>query len=297
MGNLDTSKFTIDSVDSLDSKMAYFNNYMAEYVAMSQVAKSSNGILPDYPKEYKLLAFTARHISGQEMLPIIQLPVNPDTFKAAFKKRSDITYTLGGFIINHWHDDVITITASGYIPSLGSRAKILTDSYAAFSQLLNLYKSCGQIASSYSITNEVPSYDEEKLKNSNMASQNNTIEESGNPSTARKDTIVISGIQLRAATVSLRYQQDVYEGIFIDFTMDESYDQPNTLRYSFTFKAMTHKDTVTDKLLSNEVDQTADNVAPPLSTEDEQNQAIDQARATYGAASRGVNTTPNRGTI
>ena len=286
MANLNTSLFKLDALESLTPKVAYFNNYMQEFAqvtykssgpaSLASIAGSGGaGIATtiagkldiDLPLSLKLIMFTAKHIEGVPFLPGIILPINPDQFKAQFKKRSDVIYTLGGFVINHWHDDVITITASGMIPSFGSRAKILTTSYQVFLQLLNLYKSCGQIATSYSSLIEVPSLDRSKLLERTGTGRGVVFDESLNDvSIPRKDTMVISGTQLRNATIELVYQHDLYEGIFIDFNIEESYDMPNTLRYTFTFKAISHKNIITDKLSGGNAMTAGDTISDSVDT-------------------------------
>src|SRR5271157_2208116 len=124
MANIDTTQFKLDSLDSLIPKISYFNNYMTEFSQISAslagasaisgvggagAAAAALGKVIDLPLGLRLIMFTAKHIEGIPFLPAIILPVNPDSFIARHKKRSDVIYTLGGFIVNHWHDDVIVV--------------------------------------------------------------------------------------------------------------------------------------------------------------------------------------------
>lgn len=257
MAALDVSSFKIDSISSLRNKMDYFNNYMQElaqlnHLAARQAGRDVEGSLPDAPLPLKLIRFWPKDISGVPVLPFIALPINPHQFKVVHKKKSDVIYTLGGFVINHWHDDVTTITATGYLPSFGGRAKALTTSYQfGFLPLLNMYKSCGQIATTYRQSVTTPSLDRDKLTRDAGKTKDNNLPNVGysKGDSTPSDTLTVSGNALRNAHIDLYYQHDVYTGIFTDFTIDETYEQPNTLLYSFTFKAFRSKNVVIPNLL------------------------------------------------
>ena len=282
MANLDLSKISLGSADAMTQKLSYFNNYVTEYAATTLKLNPTTDLLKnpqvDFPLTARLIYFTATDIQGLPFSPVIVLPVNPDTFRVAYKKKSDAIYTLGGFVINHWHDDVIMVTATGYIPSFRSRAKILSSSYHLFLQLLNLYKSCGQVVGEYTKQFDVASGDPDKIastisapplvspraadfpggvsdpgfqqaaaayaKASQAASTPGLVQSA----TEKTDTIIVQGNSLRNAKIQLLYQHDVYTGIFMDFTVDEDYEQPNTLKYAFTFKATTHQNIITDNI-------------------------------------------------
>lgn len=265
----DSSSFKIDNLTSLNNKLSLFNSYMAEYSQLAYLTARNVGRsteLLDIPIQMKLMQFWPKDISGVPLLPFIVLPVNPDNFKVQYKKKTDVVYTLGGFVVNHWHDDVTTVTAEGYIPSFASKAKILTTSYQlGFLPLLNLYKSCGQVSTEYRSTIQYQSQDEGKMttvppKGANVDGAVNTSRLAevkpagiayGENQAKTTDTLVVTGNQLRNASIQLIYQHDLYEGVFTDFTIEETYEQPNTLKYGFTFKSWRQSNVIVPNILES----------------------------------------------
>ena len=202
----------------------------------------------DLPISSRLLMFKPKDpINANWSFPILVLPVNPNTFRVNYRKKSDLVYTLGGFVVTHWHDDVISITGDGYIPSFKNKAKILSDSYQYFLQFLELYLSCGKVKREVNKFIKALSLNSSELLSTQL--RDSAIEASSalNTSIIKKDVgkeIQITTQTIQNSLIELRYQQDLYEGIFTSFSIEESYEMPNTLRYNFDFKAMSRKDVV-----------------------------------------------------
>jgi len=267
----------------LKAKMGFMMNAVQAAAAV-QGALSRN---PDYvsggfdlPLASRLIRFTVHKENGYSILPAVILPVNPKQLKVAHKKRSSYRYTLGGFVLDHWHDDITTITANGYIPALKSKAKILASSYWVFLFFLNLYKSCGQVAGYDKLFFNVPSLGKQELTGGAIASNGTllgakpgtsdiqaysqykntqdasgtqlqnfetapgmpTLDSNGNVKLAANDTVLMTRSEIINAEIDLAYQSDIYTGIFTDFTVDEDEEVPNSLLYSFTFTARKHTD-------------------------------------------------------
>jgi hypothetical protein len=144
----------------------------------------------------------------------------------------------------------MTIRASGWVPSFKGRAKILTDGYQMFLQLLDIYRSCGSVqkflgqkllSKNLEINSFLEKYtDTQAGKTSSSAVSQDTKDRQ--PTTYEALTMY--------PKVELFYQNDVYEGIFTDFTAKENYEMPNTLQYDFTFIADKRTDTIWGGLAS-----------------------------------------------
>lgn len=264
---LNPSEVLQDAGNSLSNKAAFFTEYIINYTAMiTQSAlqeKVYDGIESlmnnqlkglDIPVKARLIMFRAKDINTQDMtFPFLILPVNPNTFTVKFKKKSDLVYTLGGFVINHWHEDFITITAEGTLPSFQNKSKIFSTSYYAFLSLLNMYKTGGELKL---IPQTIPV---SRSKDTNdlllTAPPVAPLTASGNTAqTAASNAEVLAGTsesnkdlrvkltELRNATIELQYQNDIYEGIFKSLEIKENYEQPNTISYTIEFHAISKKD-------------------------------------------------------
>jgi len=231
------------AVSGLKGKLDFFNR------AMETFAAGRTDLLgnPDLPVGARLIRFSAVTTGGLALFPFVLLPVNPKQLKVQHKKKSNYQYTLGGFVLNHWHDDLTTITATGYIPSMMSRSKPFAASYWAFLFLLNLYKSNGQIVTSTSQPININIGIQESLKPTMPQVAGGAMAESVGTADAlaiKSDSITVDSQSLRNSEVQLAYQNDIYTGIFLDFTIEEDEEQPNTLLYSFTFISRLHTDVI-----------------------------------------------------
>lgn len=237
--------------DAIDEKMAFANDLMSTF-AEGRTDLIGGGF--DLPVATRLIRLNTHGADGFELLPTIVLPVNPKTFKVTYKKKSNYQYTLGGFVLNHWHDDLTTIQASGYIPSMSSRSKPFALSYWYFLRFLNLYKQCGQVTAyqkSYVQTanpagelgQSVPPESATDISETQLDPVTR-VDENGNIQANHQDSILVDRKKIQSAEINLAYQAENHIGIFTDFTIDESEEYPNTLQYTFNFLARESGDTM-----------------------------------------------------
>lgn len=237
------------SIKSLDSVTRGIREISAAATTIQDALE-----LVDLPLLARLMRFRLKKHDGTTAgLPELILRINPDTLNITYKKRSNLVYTTGGFVTQHWHDDVISIDASGWVPSFKGRAKILSDGYQVFLGLLDIYTKCGNVQRFLgqqllakrlgfeeflkSYTDAVPKKVKDKSATEQPASEQSA---SAQPSTY--ETLVTY------PKVELYYQNDMFEGIFTEFSSEENYEFPNTLRYKFRFIADKKIDTTTASL-------------------------------------------------
>lgn len=280
------------SLLDLKTRASYFSDAIIQSVKTGRIEPRSvlNAIdAIDIPISSRLITLQAVDSSGKTLDPVVTLPVNPKVFKVAYKKHSSYKYTLGGFVLNHWHPDVITITCTGFIPSMRGKSKVMAQSYQAFLQLLEIFKSCGDITGTstniellssgeqanvappippdsgtgINVPLTQPSYNASSMvatSNVQASAQSQQGDPSGSTKIADpanttaiavpKIHVVTSTYQLQNAEIKLIYQADCYTGIFTDFSIEEDEEQPNTISYSFVFIARKWDNVVTGSLLS-----------------------------------------------
>ena len=103
IGNVQNNATSIsnNTISGLKTKLSFFNQ------AISTFASGRNDLLGtsmDLPLAARLIRFTAVSDTGLAINPIILLPCNPRKFQVHRKKKSNYQYTLGGFVLNHWHE-------------------------------------------------------------------------------------------------------------------------------------------------------------------------------------------------
>lgn len=254
--NLTTVSATIPGKDKLNAFYSGISGGGALTQGLNQLGTATDLLqdaleLIDLPLPLKMMMFRLKkHDGSTAPIPELILRINPDSFSVSYKKKSDLVYTTGGFVTQHWHDDRMTIKASGWVPSFKGRAKILTDGYQMFLQLLDIYRSCGSVqkflgqkllSKNLEINSFLEKYtDTQAGKTSSSAVSQDTKDRQ--PTTYEALTMY--------PKVELFYQNDVYEGIFTDFTAKENYEMPNTLQYDFTFIADKRTDTIWGGLAS-----------------------------------------------
>lgn len=232
---------------------------------MINLAKSQGVTNIDVPLALKLMILTPLDVNGNWIsgqVPVF-LPVNPDNWDVDYQKKVNIDFTALGFVVNHWHDDIIRCQASGYLPTFQSRAKILTESYQDFLALLRIYAQCGKVTVNYNKIQTVPT----GFAPSNASVSTATTEAStGVVGKTSMNAGEISALQVttqsvQIAQVRLQYQNDAYIGVFKNFQIKESYDEPNTLKYSFEFAAFRREDAI-DLGILQDIATTAAGVLP-----------------------------------
>jgi len=241
--------------DAFKTKINMWNQAINLYASTSPGGASKDF---DLPLATRLLAISVYGNNFLEtVLPALVMPVNPKQFRVEHKKKSSYRYTLGGFVLNHWHPDLTTITANGYIPSFQGKSKPLSLSFWYFMALLQLYRKCGEVDTT-TIAPPVPAV---LPMDSIMDSQQPALPpdlpaaEGEPPMPSEMETSPTTTVNLIAQQNSLRnaelvlwYNTDVYIGIFTNFTIEEDEEQPNTLLYNFTFSARTYRNVIGDTI-------------------------------------------------
>jgi hypothetical protein len=224
----------------LQKRIDLFNNAMQNFTRNAAAATSGQKF--DIPLEARIIMLRVVNLDGSVgFLPDVFLPVNPDKFDVTHKKKSSLVYTMGGFVTQHWHDDIITIDASGFIPSFANQAKIISDSYHAFLKVVDIYMKCGQIEVANEKKAVLQSF---TTKDDQLDSMQNDVSARTGGVKPSTTSITIEPRTLLNAQIQLIYQDIMYTGIFQTFTIQEDYEQPNTLRYRFTFHASDKADTM-----------------------------------------------------
>ena len=178
-------------------------------------------------------------------VPKIVLKINPDNMVIKRKKRLNIGYTYGGFVVQHWHPEHTVITCEGLIGSFAGEEREHSTAYQRFQDLLNIYKKSGQIVDSPSA--------------SSGFQQPSPFPEVGTPGSDRQvispedfrkgfsRNKVSRGTQ-RYQFVEMGFGHERFRGVFETFDLTWSYDMPNTGKYSFTFLVFEERDVEFDLL-------------------------------------------------
>jgi hypothetical protein len=228
------------------SRIDIFNNSISNFVRNStSLVKGQNFDVPLEARAMVLRVLDLNGVSGA--VPDVVLPVNPDKFDVTFKKKSSLIYTMGSFVTQHWHDDVISIDATGMIPSFANQAKIIASSYQAFLRVVDVYTKCGQITVVNTATTTLQTFTTDK-NTPQVNSLSNSVSEATDGTFSTNTTKLLTTRQLLNASVQLLYQDLVYTGIFQNFMITESYEQPNTLVYKFNFVAAKKESTLLGSL-------------------------------------------------
>jgi hypothetical protein len=227
----------------LGNRINAFNTGIASYVQGVAQVLSGDRSIEDYdlPYQSRLMMFRLVGLDGKTtMFPHFVLPVNPEQFVVKYRKRNTVKYTFGGFVIQHWHDDTTLIDTNGSIPSFMNKSKVLTNSYQTFLKLLDIYKKAGQVEVAYRRRFNIDTINTAKnLRNANP-DQGQVI----NGLAANQTELEATPYNLTNAKVQIIYQDAIYEGVFKTFNITESYDEPNTLKYSFTFEAVSQMNSI-----------------------------------------------------
>jgi len=255
LGNLSNLMTTDNIVGTAAGTAIYLNSFIKKINVWNQAinlyASTSPGVSKkefDLPLAARLMAISVHGNFLETILPALILPVNPRKFRVEHRKKSSYRYTLGGFVLNHWHPDLSTITADGYIPSFKGKSKALSESFWVFMALLKIYRSCGEIDNIVKppASVSVPAGFGTEQQQLDIPSPNQQATSNKVPKTETK--LIVSENTLRNAELKLWYNSDVYTGIFTSFTIEEDEEYPNTLLYSFNFSARDHQNIIGDAI-------------------------------------------------
>jgi|GEM_PF-5218901 len=152
----------------------------------------------------KAIIWQIEGLPDRYSLPDLVMRINPDNLSSNYSQLINRKRTLGGFIEEHWGEQLDTLSASGRtgqffgdkgLTNVKSRA---TKSYQEFEKLVSMYRNNGTL------------YDES------------------------------TGLILAQGFVVMNYDSSIYNGYFENFSITEIADKPFELQYNFTFK-VTHE--------------------------------------------------------
>ena len=150
---------------------------------------------------HKRLKWSIIGIETTNITPSLIIDINPKELNIAYKKIINRVRTLGGFLEEHWGDEMDVITGSGSTSMYYDADRGLTvtnrrssESMQNFLRLVNIYRNNG----------------------AELSTKTNRIN--------------------RVGRIRLEYDGKTYDGYFETFSIEETAEQPFVFTYSFTFK-------------------------------------------------------------
>ena len=152
----------------------------------------------------KAIIWQIKDLPDKFTLPDLVMRINPDNLNSSYSQLINRKRTLGGFIEEHWGEQLDTLSASGRtgqfigdkgLTNVKSRT---TKSYREFEKFVSMYRNNGTL------------YDEG------------------------------TGAILAQVFVVMNYDSAIYNGYFENFSISEVADKPFELKYTFSFK-VTHE--------------------------------------------------------
>lgn len=148
----------------------------------------------------KVIIWQVKGIAQSLNVPDLIMKINPSNLDESYTQLINRKRSLGGFIEEHWGEQLDSLSASGTTRSffgpngLTNQNRRDTEGYKEFEQLVNIYRNNGSI------------YNE------------------------RTGQIVAQG------TIVMNYDDYIYQGYFETFSIKEVNNRPYNLDYDFTFK-------------------------------------------------------------
>lgn len=172
--------------------------------------------------KWEILDFDSEKGILINVVPPLMMDINPSELVVTYKQIKNLTRTFGGFVEEHWPEELDTVSSSGTTamfytdkrdtynaPGLTVLDRRNSEAYANFQTLVNIYRNNGKV------------YDTKR--------------------TSIK----------RIAKVRMHYNEKVYEGHFTSFTIKEDANNLFCLEYDFAFEVhKTYGDYVVGKAFS-----------------------------------------------
>ena len=181
-------------------------------------------------------------------VPRLTMYVNPNSMQVKRKKKVTVQYTYGGFVVQHWHDDVITVECTGMLGSFRGEEREHASTYQRFMELIRTFTLVGRSVDAPSFATALQGL---PAKAADKKIDTNNPEEflilPGDYSKDKRRHVVLPGVK-NYAFVEMGFGHERYKGVFDSFDLDWNYEQPNTAKYSFNFIAFNRSDTDFDIL-------------------------------------------------
>jgi len=151
-------------------------------------------------KNKKSVIWQIDGIPDKYKVPDLIMKINPSNLSSNYSQLINRKRTLGGFIEEHWGEQLDSISASGktgqFVNKLGltNFTRRDTAAYNDFQNLIAIYRNNGVLYDSF--TNRI----------------------------------------IAQGSVVMNYDSNIYKGYFENFTITESADKPFELNYDFSFK-------------------------------------------------------------
>jgi len=144
-------------------------------------------------------------IPDKYRLPDLTMSINPQNLSSDYKQLINRKRTIGGFVEEHWGEELDTLSASGRTSTfygllgLTNYARRDTQGFKEFEKFVNIYRNNGTL------------FDEK------------------------------TGMIVAQGSVIMNYDSAVYQGYFESLSIDETGEKPFELEYNFSFKVTFEK--------------------------------------------------------
>ena len=164
---------------------------------------------------------------------IIEMYVNPQNLTIKQQKKINSERTKGGFVVQYWGEELISITISGTTGSSGIEGiNVLNDVYRG-----------EQIAFDVLAIEEAAKYQDESAKSwidtffPQIGDMTDILEELGGGDTGPNYTVPRPTFASYATGIELYWQGEIYRGFFTDFDVQENTSDLGLFNYTMNFKA------------------------------------------------------------
>lgn len=184
---------TVDDINQADIRLRKSVEQVSGKPFTSQMSSS-------IIRNKKLIIWQVKGLPDKYTLPDLTMKINPKNLDAQYTQLINRKRTLGGFIEEHWGEQLDSLSASGqtsqfYGPTgLTNEGRRDTDGFKSFEKFVAIYRNNGTL------------YDEKTGK------------------------IISQGF------VVMNYDDAIYNGYFESFNIQESDQKQFELEYDFTFK-------------------------------------------------------------
>ena len=150
----------------------------------------------------KSIVWSVTGLPENIIIPDLAMKINPTNLSENFQKLINRKRTKGGFIVEHWGDQLDSISATGVTGGFMNERGLTnenrrdTSAFQSFESLISIYRNNGSIYST------------------------------------RDGSLVAQG------SIIMYYDDTIRHGFFETFSVDESPEKPYNIDYQFTFKIM-----------------------------------------------------------
>ena len=184
---------TIDKINATDNRL---KRNVQQYTGVNIPSQVNNQSV----RNKKLIIWQIGGLPTSYTLPDLTMKINPENLNTQFSQLLNRKRTWGGFIEEHWGEQLDSLSASGissqFYSELGltNESRRDTDSFKEFEKFINVYRNNGTL------------YDQ------------------------KTGAILVQGY------VVMNYDNAIYKGYFESFSLNEIAEKQYQLQYDFSFK-------------------------------------------------------------